>query len=246
MRGMNPHEWLFIQDKHENNKILNNEVSHEVNFYQQTLWRLLRVFHVGQRKCLALCPELSGRYSTTLHCAQSTLLWAQACGLDLGEWAHPIYIQAISNHSQRHMHIHNRIDAPSRCLSPLLSQPAVLITQLRQVKERKVETERLETQGRSTPKPPCSLHANSRRVSDPGTSKWCSLTRFLLLSAREVWWESPLDSRPPNPTTICACSCWVKTVLVHTGIWIHNMYYKRKKVKRWAEGGGQFTLILDL
>lgn len=34
------------------------------------------------------------------------------------------------------MHIHNRIDSPSLFLSPLLSQPAVLITQLRQVKER--------------------------------------------------------------------------------------------------------------
>lgn len=56
----------------------------------QTLWRLPRVFHVGQAEWPALFPELSGRYSTTLHCSQSTLLWAQACGLDLGEWAHPI------------------------------------------------------------------------------------------------------------------------------------------------------------
>lgn len=57
------------------------------------------------------------------------------------------------------MHIHNCIDSPSLFLSPLLSQPAVLITQLRQVIERK---ERLQTQGRSTPKPACSLHANSQ------------------------------------------------------------------------------------
>lgn len=72
-------------------------------------------------KCPALFPELSGRYSTTLHCTRSTLLWAQACGLDLGEWAHPIYIQAISNRSQRHMHIHNHIDSLSQSFSSLCS-----------------------------------------------------------------------------------------------------------------------------
>lgn len=74
----------------------------EKSVYNNSLWRLPRVFYVGQEKCSALFPKLSGRYSTTLHRTPSTLLWDQACGLDLGEWAHPIYIRAISNRSQRH------------------------------------------------------------------------------------------------------------------------------------------------
>lgn len=82
--------------------------------YNNSLWRLPWVFHVGQGKWPALFPKLSGRYSTTLHCTHSTSLWVQACGLDLGEWAHPIYIQAISNRSERHMHAHNCIDCLSR------------------------------------------------------------------------------------------------------------------------------------
>lgn len=89
------------------------------------------------------------------------------------------------------MHIHNHIDSLSQSFSsPLLPQPAVLITQQRQARERKAETERPQTRGRSTPTAGCSLLANSQRVTDPGTC--CAVLARLthlalpLLSAREV------------------------------------------------------------
>lgn len=173
--------------------------------YNNSLWRLPRVFHVGQGKWLALFPKLSGRYSTTLHCTHSTWLWVQACGLDLGEWAHPIYIQAITNRSERHMHAHNCID----CLSRQQCYPA-------QTKERKKSRDREnpQTQRKSTPTTGCSLYANSHRVSDPGSS-CMALTHFAPSPhcQKGPWQASRLQtSLPPSPLLMqlkpgAECSC---------------------------------------
>lgn len=184
-----------------------NKVGHKVSLYQQSLWRLPWVFHVGQGKCPALFLELSGRYSTMLHCAQSTLLWAQACGLDLGEWSHPIYIQAISLRSQRHMHTHNRPRLPrSPLLPPLLAQPAMLITQLRRARESEAETERPPDAGEMDSH--ARLFTPRQAVRESlilAAAAWC----WLATPAREVWSERPPDSRPPAalpPPAPCPCS----------------------------------------
>lgn len=156
--------------------------------YNNSLWRLPWVFHVGQGKWLALFPKLSGRYSTTLHCTHSTWLWVQACGLDLGEWAHPIYIQAITNRSERHMHAHNCIDCLSRQQCSLPS------------------TEKTPRH-RGNLLPQQAVHSTPTVIESVilEAAAWHSFTLLPLHTARKVR-DRPPDCRPPCPLAPCSCS----------------------------------------
>ncbi len=140
-----------------------------------------------------------------LHCAQSTLLWAQACGLDLGEWAHPIYIQAISNRSQRHMHTHNRADSLPHSFSLLcsLSQQCSLRSWDKWERE---ELRQRDPRHRGDLLPHQAVHSMPavRESVILAPAAWCWLALLPLLSGRQVWSDRPPDSRPPGPLTPCS------------------------------------------
>ena len=105
--------------------------------------------------------------------------------------------------AQRHMHAATPSRPPSPS-SPPVYQPAMLITQLRRVRDRNTETP--DTGDIHSPTPGCSIHASSLRVGDPGSS----CLALALHSAREVWSDRPPDSDLRGPQhALTQCRCWV-------------------------------------